>query len=250
MHTSWNLWSQGSTITGAEFRRSKQIEQSITYLVWSIEYPMSLRKHHSGMMVALKSLGRTDQWSRYMTGGGYTDAIQVGNYKVEFQEDDHDIRMLVWNQTRPCITMVVDKHDTIAVIDSIEYSPGCTVDGRMKRGEGTRDMIRFALRLLKAKGATKVQLTDMSSVVCDGVKVRLGLMSLFRSGQTWYEKHFGFRPEAKYAERYARAKASLQLVDKPCSYFTDDVLDDLVAKSGLVFFNRIVWELDFSTNRP
>ena len=199
------------------------------------------------MVNSLKLMGRTDQWSRYMTGGGYTDAMEIENYNVEIQEDDRDIRMFLWNRKRPCVTMVIDKEDKVAVIDTIEYNPECTVDGRMQRGEGTRDMITFALKLLKNSGATTVQLTDKSSVVCEGEKIRLGLMYFFKYGQTWYEKYFGFQPEAKYAERYNRAKEiqkTLGLETKPCTYFTNDVLDDLLAETKLVFLSNIVWEKD------
>ena len=199
---------------------------------------MSLRKYHSGMMNTLISCGRTDQWSRYMTGGGYTDAVEIGNYKVETQEDKQDIRFLLWNPHRPCITMVFDKHDKIANIDSIEYSPECATDG----------IITFAMNLLKTSGATKVQLTDNSSVICEGKKIRLGLMYFFKTGQTWYEKYFGFHPESKYTAQYARAKtiqATLGLSEKPCDYFTDDVLEDLLVKTKLVFFQNIVWEKEF-----
>lgn len=186
-----------------------------------------------------------DQWSRYMMGGGYTGAIKMGDYMVETQEDATDMRFLLWNPTRPCIAMVIDKRDHIASIDSIEYSPTCTVDGKMKRGEGTRAMVDFALKLMKASGAERVQLSDNSSVMCEGIKIRLGLMSFFRTGETWYEKHFGFYPEAKYAGQYANAKEiqkTLGLSEKPCTYFTDDILDELVVRTKLVFLSRVVWE--------
>jgi len=196
-------------------------------------------------MNALITCGRHDQWARYMTGGWYTDAIQYDDYMVETQEDERDIRFLFWNPTRPCIAMVIDKSDKVAVIDSIEYSPRCTIHGNMKRGEDTRKMIQTALQILKDHGAKKVVLSDNSYILCDGKKVRLGLMSFFKTGQTWYEKHFGFRPETKYHERYERMKKiHLGVSEKPCSYFTEEVMDELVAKTGFVFFYRMSWEHD------
>lgn len=207
---------------------------------------MSRAKCHSGLSNTLIRCNRKDQWLRYPTGGGYTDAIQIGNYKIETQEDDDDMRFLLWNPDRPCIAMVMDKKENLAIIDSIEYNPRCTVDGKMKRGEGTRDMIHTALRFLKQQGAKKIQLTDNSYILCKDMKVRLGLLYFFKTGQTWYEKYFGFRPEKKYLERYEKAKTlqkSLNLSEKPCDYFTEEVLDDLIARVGLVFFDRIVWEL-------
>lgn len=208
---------------------------------------MSLQKYHSGMMNMLIASGRIDQWSRYMTGGRYTDAVQVGNYMIETQEDDRDIRFLLWNPHRPCITMTIDKSDNTASMDGIEYNPECTVSGRMKRGDGTRDMITTALMFLKQHGAVKVRLSDNSYILCNGKRVKLGLMSFFKHGKTWYEKYFGFRPEEKYMKQYTRAKQlqkTLNLSDKPCDYFTEEVTDKLIADLNLVFFFRITWEKD------
>jgi hypothetical protein len=206
---------------------------------------MPHRKFHSAMMATLIASGRVDQWSRYSTGGAYTDAIQIGDYKVQLQDDGTDTRILLWNPTRPCLAMVLDNRDKVASLDSVHYSPECTVSGRMKRGEGTRAMITFALDILRQRGARTVQLMDNSSVVCNGVKVRLGLMYFFKYGQTWYETYFGFKPDSAHADRYARAKTiqkTLGLSEKPCDYFTDEVLDELVLQTKLVFFPRIVWE--------
>lgn len=207
---------------------------------------MSRARCHSGLSNTLIRCNRKDQWLRYAAGGGYTDAIQIGNYKIETQEDDRDKRFLLWNPDRPCIAMVLDKQDNVANIDSIEYNPTCTIDGKMKRGEGTRDMIQTAIQFLKQQGAKKIQLTDNSYITCNDTKVRLGLMYFFKTGRTWYEKYFGFHPEPRYAKRYEQAKqiqSTLGLSEKPCDYFTDDVLDDIVTKVGIVFFDRIVWEL-------
>lgn len=204
---------------------------------------MSRARCHSGLSNTLIRCNRKDQWLRYPTGGAYKDAVRVGNFMIETQEDEDDMRFLLWNPNRPCVAMVMDRKERVAVIDSIEYNPTCSIDGKMKRGEGTREMIGTALQFLKQQGAQKIQLTDNSYVLCSGIKVRLGLMYFFKHGQTWYEKYFGFRPEPKYRERYEKAKSTLSLSTKPCDYFTDDVLDELVTKAGLVFFDRMVWEL-------
>lgn len=206
---------------------------------------MSIRQHRSGMMRTLFQLERENLRRRYMVGGWYPDAVQMEDYKVEIQEDEHDTHFLIWNPDRPCIIMVIDKENKEAVIDSVEYSPGCSVDGRMKRGEGTRKMIDFAIRLLKSRGARSVELADNSRVVCNGKKIRLGLMYFFKFGQTWYEKYFGFQPKEPYTQRYQHAKelqrTLTELHDKPCDYFTDDVLDELLAKHKLVFLQSMSW---------
>jgi hypothetical protein len=50
----------------------------------------------------------------------------------------------------------------------------------MKRGSETRDMMNFAFQLMKDNGATTVQLTDKSTVLCNGKKIQLGLMHFFK----------------------------------------------------------------------
>ena len=210
-------------------------------------------KLHRGLIRSLQSLGKREQLGRYISKGGrYEDAVQYDKYKVEFFNDDDDIRFILWNPTRPCIVAVIDKHDKSAVIDDVEYSPSCAVDGRMKRGEGTRDMLQFMFVFLKKHGATSVQLSDKSSVVCNGVKVRLGLMYFFKYGETWYEHHFGFKPTEKYRHRYERIKQKRQAVigdlsNVPCDAFTDEFIDDLVEKLGFGFFYNISWEKTLSS---
>jgi hypothetical protein len=83
---------------------------------YDIESQMSLRKYHSSMMSSLYHLGRM----RNYRGGGYSDSTTIGKYKVQFDEDEYDLRVLIWNPDRPCLNIVLSKDDTIAVLDSIE----------------------------------------------------------------------------------------------------------------------------------
>jgi hypothetical protein len=95
--------------------------------------------------------------------------------------------------------------------------------------------INAVFDIVKKRGATTVYRVSTSNDVLD----------FFKYGQTWYEKYFGFQPEAKYTERYACAKEiqkTIGLETKPCSYFTNDVLDDLLAETKLVFLYNVVWE--------
>lgn len=192
------------------------------------------------MMSSLYHLGRM----RNYRGGGYSDSTTIGKYKVQFDEDEYDLRVLIWNPDRPCLNIVLSKDDKIAVLDSIEYDPRCVVEGNMKRGTETRDMMNFAFQLMKENGATTVQLTDKSTVLCNGKKIKLGLMYFFKYGKTWYETYFGFYP-IKHQERYEKAKEiqkTLNLKDKPCEYFTDDVLQDLIDQTKFSFLTDISWE--------
>jgi hypothetical protein len=61
-------------------------------------------------------------------------------------------------------------------MDGIYYNPGCTIDGRMLRGEGTKKMVNFAIKYIKSKGAKEIQLSDNSDIPCNGKMVSLGAM--------------------------------------------------------------------------
>jgi len=206
---------------------------------------VSYTKFHNGLYESFYALGKNAQLSRYR-GGAYKASSKIGKYMVESTEDEFDVHLLIWNPDRPCLNASIDKADKIAVLNAANYDARCTVDGNMARGEGTREMIRFFLKLLKDKGADKVELSDKSNVMCNGVKIRLGLMYFFKFGDTWYEKYFGFKPTEKYRAKYDAVKQKRHLVGdlshKPCDYFTDDIIDDLVNKVGLGFFYNISWE--------
>lgn len=193
------------------------------------------------------ALGRMPQWkSAHMRGGSYLTAKQIGDYKVEYHDDDEETQLTIWNPDRPCVVIVLLKELETAVLNLVEYDQRCTVDGKMEQGKGTRDMINFALKLIKEQGAKRVELDDRSTVICkkNGQRVKLGPFYFFRNGVTWYEKYFGFQP-IRNKDTYAKAKEiqkTLGTADKECDYFTDDVLDDLMEKVKFSKFNDYGWE--------
>jgi hypothetical protein len=205
---------------------------------------------HRKLMSDLKAMGRTQQWMRYMVGKGYDESETIGDYKVQYDEDDGDIRVLIWNPTSPCMVMAIDKSDKTAALNVIRYDSKCTTDGRMKRGDGTRKMIQFGLRLLEKKGATHVSLMDNSTIDCNGQTVDLAAMYFLKYGMTWYEKYFGFKPAERFHRSYETAKRMResrldieQLKEQPCDFFTDDVVQDLFRHIGLTDFYRYEWTL-------
>lgn len=181
-----------------------------------------------------------------MRGGSYLTAEQIGDYKVEYHDDSDELQLTIWNPDRPCVVIVLLKELETAVLNLVEYDMRCTIDGKMEQGKGTRDMINFALRLIKTKGAKRVELDDRSTVICktNGKRVKLGPFYFFRNGVTWYEKYFGFQP-IRNKELYQKAKEiwkTLGTADKPCDYFTEDILDDLMEKVKFNKINDYGWE--------
>ena len=200
-------------------------------------------------MSSLKGLGRNEQWSRYGTGGGYTDTITVGPYKIEIEDTSTDTRFFLWNPVRPCVNMVFDKRERVGVIDSIKYDPDCTSPEKMKRGSGTREMVEFSIDVLKRSGATIVYLTDKSTIDCKGVEIELGPMYFLKYGKTWYENYFDFKPSAKFAASYDRAKKNRTkmldtdaLAKQDCSVFDSDTVNEFFRHIGFVNFHSVAWE--------
>lgn len=191
----------------------------------------------------LRRIGK-DELARRFVGGSYEDSVLLGQYKVDFDEQENgDFIFIIHNPTTPC--MVVYIHEEEAILESLDYSPLCTVDGNMVKGSGTRKMVRFALELAKGLGAKTIQLQDESHITCEtGEKIKLGPFSFLKTGQTWYEKHFGFYPTAEYQEEYEEAKARRLAIDiqgKSCAYFDRKTTDRLLREVHLNFF-RMVWE--------
>ena len=103
-------------------------------------------------------------------------------------------------------------------------------------------MLNFAFDLAKKLGAKTVQLSDQSTIQCEtGETIKLGPYSFFKSGKTWYEKHFGFYPTAEYQEEYEHAKTLRKKFNVPCAMFDRKRMNALLREVELDFFG-IVWE--------
>ena len=187
-----------------------------------------------------------------MRGGSWRDAEQIGNYRVEvFEADTDTLAIYIWDKVKQCMSVTLDRNDGVAVIQNVQHSPGCTVMGTMKRGEGTRAMIEFMLGLLKENGAVEVHLQDESEIVCDGIPIDLSVFSIVRRGKTWYEHHFGFQPASeKHARSYERFKAHIQtgsdMSKLPCSTFTAAFLGATLTSKEYYLFKTMAWVKRFN----
>jgi hypothetical protein len=183
-----------------------------------------------------------------MEGGGETETRIIDGYKVEITNTDEEIRFLIKSQRVHCIRMSIYKDDKVASFLTAMYDAGCTIDGNMVRGEGTRKMIQIGLDLLKEHGATSVAMTDTSNIPCEGKDINLGAMYFLKYGMTWYEKYFGFKPAERHRESYEKTKEmrknyldTEKLKDLPCSRFTDAFISDKFAHIEFTNFYIIEW---------
>lgn len=204
--------------------------------------------HPTVERVLMNTLYRTGRTPVYK-GGDYKTAEVIGKYKIDVYEENNREYMVLLNPDRPCMFMYIEKWSGVAVINTVEYDASCTIDGNMKRGDGTREMVQFMIDLAKKKGVSKIELQDESTIFCDELraKVKLGPFSFLRQGKTWYEKYFGFVPQPEYIEEYNRAKELRKTLDiemlqkQPCSYFDRKTTNELLRKVELDFYG-IVWE--------
>jgi hypothetical protein len=196
----------------------------------------------------LRRLGFDNAYARFR-GGSYETSETIGKYRVEFEtQESGDLQFIIWNPDFPCLAIYIHKDNGIATLSRLDYSPECTTNGNMLRGQGTREMLEFAFDLAKSQGAKSIQLNDQSVIVCgNGEKVKLGHFYFIRYGMTWYEKYFGFKPTSEYREEYELAKVLRhelpldELKSKSCEYFDRKTMNALMRKVELDF-GDIVWE--------
>jgi hypothetical protein len=182
-------------------------------------------------------------------GGSYETSKTIGKYKVEYDRNEIGLRILIWNPLTPCMAIHVDPEEG-ATLDLLRYDPTCEVSGKMVKGKGTRDMIQFALDLVKKEGVTKIQLSDYSTFECGGSKISLALFYFILHGKTWYDQYFHFYPVDKSdAEEYERAKQLRKqkldlefLKQQTCEYFTQERLKEISKRIEFPDLSFVVWE--------
>lgn len=207
------------------------------------------------MTESLKKVGKQNQ-STIWKGGSYTTAKQVGNYKIEFiNEYKHEPpieiesqQLIVWSPKEPCMSIAIDRRDNDATLNTVMYSANCTIDGKMVHGSGTKEMIKFVLRLLQFKGVRSITLTDNSKFNCREIKVDLSVHYFIKYGMTWYEKNFGFKIAPKFEKEYEDAKQSRAtnpslsfLQSQPCDYYTPVQVAKIKEDYGINFFSKVYW---------
>ena len=189
-----------------------------------------------------------EKYKYTQTGGSQLDSIVMGNYRVEHFQD----HIYIWSNEFPCIHILLDERDKIAVLSELTYDRSCTVHGDMERGKGTLEMLDFAFELAKDQGMKVIELMDKTSVPCKetGEEIALGPFKFIQKGRTWYES-IGFVPvyPKMYVDAYVEAKQLRKdkldvkfLEQQDCCYLTNKRVYDIMVKD-LQFggFYNIVW---------
>ena len=113
-----------------------------------MEYRLLYRTMYN-VLRHLKRYERLKTYNPVHKGGSYETAETIDNYKVEIVDDGNYEMIFIRSPTRPCIVVDLDKRNNYAALNTVEYDKECTVDGKMKRGSGTKEMVNFTIDFLK-----------------------------------------------------------------------------------------------------
>ena len=117
---------------------------------------------------------------------------------------------------------------TFGKLAQIDYDNKCNLQGNMKKGVGTRDMICAALISIKClyPNVSSLRLDDASTITCsNNKKVSLASYYLAFHGKTWYELNFNAIPVLKDKESYYKKKT---------------LMNDINYKNSLEWFNDLL----------
>lgn len=113
------------------------------------------------------------------------------NYYVLFSKDEYD-----------CVAIIIDIENKIAEIHGIGSYSSCLDDVNINVGSTLLKITLKMVKKYKDKFITKILLTDNSLKKCHDKNIKLSLMLILLTGETWYGK-YEFRPtEKRLIKRY------------------------------------------------
>ena len=95
-----------------------------------------------------------------------------------------------------CVIIAIQSNNPTAYIDRVEYDLRCAMDDMLKRQNGTFDLVRTALWIVRTRfpHITTITLKDDSHIYCeDGskrYKLSLAYDYILKYGETWYQNKF------------------------------------------------------------
>ncbi len=152
-------------------------------------------------------------------------SFHQNNYRIKSKNDffikeqllidfsgNTNISLLIGSIKRGCIEMNIKPTQQLAHCSHLEYNEKCSMNGLLKRGQGTIDMLNtifsFAKNSYYPKELQSITLEDDSYIYNNfGKKVYLYWAYYLTNGKTWYETHFNAIP-------YTNAETNLYLENK------------------------------------
>ena len=128
----------------------------------------------------------------------YSQNFNFGSYTNEKGEKQTCVDIYVMH--KPMTKKLPNINYKIAKLISTHYHEKCSVDEKLKRGDGTQHMLLTAMTFVckMCPFITGFEINDLSTRMCDNnTMINLSYFSITNYGQTWYERHFkAYIPDA------------------------------------------------------
>ena len=121
----------------------------------------------------------------------YSQNFNFGSYANEKGEKQTCVDIYVMH--KPMMKKLPNIKYKIAKLISTHYNEKCSVDEKLKRGDGTQHMLLTAMTFVckMCPFVTGFEINDVSTRMCDNnTMINLSYFSITNHGQTWYERHF------------------------------------------------------------
>ena len=139
-------------------------------------------------------------------GGGKSPKPKF-DIHVHFENSSQEYEVFIGDR-RECVLIFIPKNnpDKIATLQSFNYHSICSIDKNLKKGSGTKRMMKKTLQFIKKKfNIKKVELRDNSYIYCSILKninpvernievpiLNIYMLYIFTHGNPYYVHNFGF----------------------------------------------------------
>jgi hypothetical protein len=147
-------------------------------------------------------------------GGGKKLKVTYNKYEYVFEEAfDKNYYVLYSKDEFECVAVIIDKNNKIAEIHGIGSYTSCLDDININVGSTILQITLKMLKKYKDKlNINKILLTDNSLKKCNNINIKLSLMLILLTGDTWYGK-YGFKPlEDRLMQYYENNKQIINTI--------------------------------------
>jgi hypothetical protein len=147
-------------------------------------------------------------------GGGKKLKVIYNNHEYIFDETmDENYYVLYSKDELECVAVVIDIENKIAEIHVIGNYKSCLDDININVGSTLLKITLKMLQKYKNKlNITKILITDNSLKKCNEKNIKLSMMLILLSGDTWYGK-YGFRPtDERFKIKYENNKKIMNTI--------------------------------------
>ena len=118
--------------------------------------------------------------------------------KFDFREDynnvTHTIDIFIGDRKECILITIEEDNKKVAHIQNFHYHETCDLYKKLPRISGTRILMKTALEYISLeKRIKKVTLTDKAVFTHKSDKIQLFILYLFKYGESYYQKNFGFK---------------------------------------------------------